>query len=161
MASVQLKNFMSGEAAMTVRRRSGGSHYDFKATPDIIRPKNHLRGNSSVYWKNSVFPHCLKITQNVAFEFWHFTPFFVQLKLTCLVTLFDRKLQVFKNSPNRTIFSKLLSTQNVNVARFARIVKWDFFCDFQTPWSFKIESVIVELLSVSFQTTNVVNKFLN
>ena len=26
-----------------------------------------------------------------------------------------------------------MSTQNVNVARFARIVEWDFFCDFQTP----------------------------
>ena len=24
--------------------------------------------------------------------------------------------------------------QNVNVARFARNVEWDFFCDFQTPW---------------------------
>ena len=34
------------------------------------------------------------------FEFWHFPPIFVQLKLTCLVTLFDRKLQFFKNSPN-------------------------------------------------------------
>ena len=30
------------------------------------------------------------------------------------------------------IFSELLSTQNVNVARFARNVEWDFFCDFQT-----------------------------
>ena len=27
----------------------------------------------------------------------------------------------------------LLSTQNVNVARSARNVEWDFFCDFQTP----------------------------
>ena len=27
-----------------------------------------------------------------------------------------------------------LSTRNVNVARFARNVEWDFFCDFQTPW---------------------------
>ena len=27
-----------------------------------------------------------------------------------------------------------MSTQNVNVARFARNVEWDFFCDFQTPW---------------------------
>mgnify|MGYP006975815893 CR=1 FL=1 len=45
----------------------------------------------------------LCITQNVAFEFltfWHFPPIFVLLKLTCLVTLFDRKLQVFKNSAN-------------------------------------------------------------
>ena len=47
--------------------------------------------------------HCLKITQNVAIEFWNFPPIFVLLKLTCLVTLFDRKLQVFKNSPKWTI----------------------------------------------------------
>ena len=70
------------------------------------------------------------------FQFWHFPPIFVLLKLTCLVTLFDRKLQVFKNSPKWTIFgifNQLLSTQNVNVARFARNVEWDFFCEFQTP----------------------------
>ena len=55
---------------------------------------------------------------------------FVLLKLTCLVTLFDRKLQVFKNSPKLTIFGifdNLLSTQNVNVARLARNVEGDFF----------------------------------
>ena len=49
----------------------------------------------------------LKITQNVEFEFWHFgifSPIFVLLKVTCLVTLFDRKLQVKKNSPKWTIF---------------------------------------------------------
>ena len=71
----------------------------------------------------------LKITQSVAFDFflfWHFPPIFVLLKLTCLVTLFDRKLQVFKNSPKWSIFgisNQLLSTQNVNVARFARNVE--------------------------------------
>ena len=37
-------------------------------------------------------------------EFWHFPPIFVLLKLTCLVSLFDSKLQVFKNSPKWTIF---------------------------------------------------------
>ena len=71
------------------------------------------------------------------FSFWHFPPIFVILRLTCLVILFDRKIQVFKNSPKWTIFgifNQLLSTQNVNVARFARNVEWDFFCDFQTPW---------------------------
>ena len=31
--------------------------------------------------------YCMKITQNVAFEFWHFPPI---LKLTCLVTLSDQ-----------------------------------------------------------------------
>ena len=56
-----------------------------------------------------------KITQNVAFEFWHFQPFFVKLKVTYLVALFDRKLQVSKNSPKLTIFvlfNELFSTQN-------------------------------------------------
>ena len=60
------------------------------------------------FWilKNDI-AHCLKITQNVAFEFLNFGIFHQFLsykKLTCLVTLFDRKLQVFKNSPKWTIF---------------------------------------------------------
>ena len=49
----------------------------------------------------------LKITLKCSmliFKFWHFTPIFVLLKLTCLVTLFDRKFQDFENSPNWTIF---------------------------------------------------------
>ena len=69
------------------------------------------------------------------FQFWHFPPIFVLLKLTCLVTLFDRNHQVFKKSPKLTIFGifhELLSTQNVNVARFARNVEYDFWGDFQT-----------------------------
>ena len=76
---------------------------------------------------------CLKITQNVAFEFLNFGIF--HQFLSCLVTLFDRKLQVFKNSPKWTIFvifNQLLSVQNVNIARFARNVERDFFFDFQT-----------------------------
>ena len=40
--------------------------------------------------------------------FWHFSPIFVLLKLTYLVTLFDRKLQFFKNSSKFTIFGILL-----------------------------------------------------
>ena len=58
-------------------------------------------------------PHCLKITRNVPLEFLHFPLIFAQLKLTCLVTLFD--------------------IQNVYNARFARNVEGDFFCDFQPP----------------------------
>ena len=34
------------------------------------------------------------------FQFWHFLPIFGLLKLTCLVTLFDRERKVFKSSPN-------------------------------------------------------------
>ena len=51
----------------------------------------------------------------------------------------DRKLQIFKNSPKWTIFgifNLFLSIQNVSIARFARIVKWDFFCDFQTACTY-------------------------
>ena len=58
------------------------------------------------------------------------------IKIDRSVILFDRKLQIFKNSPKLTIsgiFNELLSTQNVNVARFARNAKCDFFCDFHTP----------------------------
>ena len=52
--------------------------------------------------------HCLKIIQNVAFEFIYLGLFrLVLLQLTGLVTLFDRKLQVFKNSPKLTIFGIL------------------------------------------------------
>ena len=49
------------------------------------------------------------------FQFWPFPPFM----LTCLVTPFDRKLQVFKKWTIFGIFDELLSSQNVNVARFA------------------------------------------
>ena len=98
------------------------------------------------YVSDNVGPNCILLNSFTLFEnyskrriwilsFWHFPPIFVLLKLTCLVTLFDRTLQVFKKSPKLTIFgifNQLLSTQNVNVARFARNVEWDFFCDFQT-----------------------------
>ena len=83
----------------------------------IFRAKNQLK----------CVPQCLKITQIVILEFFNFGIFHQFLSnLTCLVTLFDRKFQFFKNSPNWTIFgifNELLSTQNVNVARFARNVE--------------------------------------
>ena len=92
--------------------------------------------NKSIYCdKHTLFKNHSKCRIWI-FQLLHFPPIFVLIKLTCLVTLFDRKLQVFKNSLKWTIlgtFNHLLSTQNVNVARFARNVEWDFFCDFQTP----------------------------
>ena len=48
---------------------------------------------------------CLKITQKCRIWILAFSTNFVLLKLTCLVTLFDRQLQVFKNSPKWTIFN--------------------------------------------------------
>ena len=50
------------------------------------------------------------------FQFGHFRPIFVILKLTCLVTLFDRKLQGFRTSPKLTIFgifNELLYTHSL------------------------------------------------
>ena len=57
------------------------------------------------------------------YQFWHFPLIFVLLEFVCLETLFDRKLQVFKNLSKLAIFSifnELMPTQYVNVARFAR-----------------------------------------
>ena len=56
---------------------------------------------------------------------WNFSIFVVE-KLTYLVTLFYRQIRVFQDSPKLTIlgsFNELLSTPNVNVARFARHVE--------------------------------------
>ena len=45
-----------------------------------------------------------------------------------------QKSRIIKKPPKSTIFgifNELLFIQNVNVARFARNIEWDFFCDFQ------------------------------
>ena len=96
------------------------------------------------------FFHCNTMFENhikcriIIFQFWHFPLIFALLKVTCLVTVFDRKLQLL-NSPKLAIFGvfkQLLSTQNVNVARFARNVECDIFlwfstnvCELKTSWS--------------------------
>ena len=87
---------------------------------------------------------CLKIFQNVAFDFFNcgFSFHFCFLILTCRVTLFDCKLLVYQKLAKLTflgIFDAIWSTQNVNVARFARNVEWDYFYDFETlfvSWSY-------------------------
>ena len=54
------------------------------------------------------------------------------------ITMFENLLklsQIFKNSQILIIFGifkEFMSTQNVNVARSARNVEWDFLDDFQT-----------------------------
>ena len=55
---------------------------------------------------------CLKITKKCliwGFLFWHFSLIFVLLKLTCLVTLFDRKLQVFQKLAKMTFLAFLMN----------------------------------------------------
>ena len=124
--------------------------------------KNFRCGTGTAMGGNSVkkshfmsVTHCLKITHNVVFDFWHFPPSFVLFKLTCLVTMFDRKLQVFKNSPKWTIFgifNKLLSTQNVNLARFARNVcrmrLFLWFSNTVSEWHFIILLLLIAFWSV-------------
>ena len=58
------------------------------------------------------------------FELWHFRGIFVQLKLTCLVTMFDSKIQAFKKIAKMFHFwhfYSFLSTQNI---RFMRLFLW-------------------------------------
>ena len=71
--------------------------YTGRATPQICLTSFLFRKEES-FGKNTLFENYSKCRIWI-FEFWHFPPIFVLLKLTCLVTLFDRKLQVFKNSP--------------------------------------------------------------
>ena len=71
----------------------------------------------------SEFSHCVWKSQKCLgwiFQFWHFTPIFVLLKLTYVVTLFDHG---FKFSKTRQIDHFLV---------FNELFKWDNFCDFQT-----------------------------
>ena len=62
-----------------------------------------------------------------------FSQIFVPLKSYLSGNTIWPQASNFKNSPKLTIFgifNELLSTQNVNVARFA-LVEWDFFCNFK------------------------------
>ena len=56
------------------------------------------------------------------------------------------------------ILKQLLSTQNVNIARFARNVEWDFLCDFQTLW---ITSKVQWILDITYDLKRFeISKFL-
>ena len=68
----------------------------------VVNKEMYLTKQSIIFLMKRVSKQItlFKKYSNVAFEFWHFPPGFVLLKLTCLVTLFDRKLHVFKNWSN-------------------------------------------------------------
>ena len=54
----------------------------------------------------------------------HFSTIFALLKMTCLVTLFDSKFQLFKNFQNEPYLAFLMNfCPLVNVARFARDIE--------------------------------------
>ena len=52
--------------------------------------------------------YCSKITKNVSLAFYNYGIFDL-LKFTCLVTLFDSKLHIFKNSPNWSSMAFLMN----------------------------------------------------
>ena len=76
--------------------------------------------------------HCLKITQYVAFEFLNFS---ISHQFPSLFGRNFRLSKIRQTGPFIGIFTELLSTQNVTVARFTRNIKYDFFYDFQTIWN--------------------------
>ena len=83
------------------------------------------------------FSQYLKITQNVTFELLDFGTFhqFCPIKSDLsgkTVWLQTSGFQKLAKINHFSIFNELLSTQIVNVARFARNVECDFFFDFQT-----------------------------
>ena len=78
------------------------------------------------------FAQYLKIAQNVAFELFNFG-IFHQIKNDLsgnTVWLQSSGFQKLAKLAIFGIFNELLSTQNGNVARFARNVEWDIFWDF-------------------------------
>ena len=71
-----------------------------------------------------------KMSHLIFFNFGIFHQF-----LTCLVTLFDLKHQVYKNSPKYFEMNHFWHFKlTFDHSNFARNVEWDFFCDFQTQW---------------------------
>ena len=133
--------FNLGNAISTYLRLSENSHFQTTLTLPASK-ENSSRGNGKNFRTLSLLQNtdCTKgKIQLQAISDHQFSMFenhlkmshlnfsiFVQSKLTCLVALFDRKLWVFKTSSKLTIFgifSELLSTQNVNVARYARNVE--------------------------------------
>ena len=78
-----------------------------------------------------------KITQNDTFEFLNFGIFrqLCPIKIDVSGNTVWSQASGFQKLLKMTILgilNELLSTQYVNVARFARNIEWDFFCDFQT-----------------------------
>ena len=83
-----------------------------------------------------------KSPKNVSFDFWilAFSANFCPTEIDLSGNTVWPQASGFQKLVKLTIFGifyELLSTQIVNLARFAHNVEWDFFSDFQTPcWEF-------------------------
>ena len=76
------------------------SWYHFHLGANILS----TRYKTSKKWGNSYLTY-----KGTPKAFWHFPPIFVLSKLTRLVTLFDRKLHLFKSSPNWAFLAVLMN----------------------------------------------------
>ena len=90
---------------------------DFRALDHQLEKEN-LQQPPLISFEILIIRHFLSLPTRWGYRcsltsFWHFSPIFVLLKVTCLVKLFDRKLQVSK----------------VN-----NVLKCDFLGGFQTQW---------------------------
>ena len=102
------------------------SHFNFHAKNNIFN--YFLAGNIewfSMLESSTMFENYSKCRIWIL-TFWHFPPIFVISKVTCLITLFDHV-----NGPFLAFLINFLSTENVNVARFARNVECDFLAIFK------------------------------
>ena len=100
-----LRRVIKQNDALEITSGSGLSYENHK----LIFGNSGKRKNKKPKY-HFTWTHCLKITENVAFS---------------------------KTRQNGTFLAFLINLcplKNVNVARFARNVEWDFFCDFQTLW---------------------------
>ena len=86
----------------------------------------------------ATFSQCLKITLNIAFDFLNFGIFYqvcpIKSNLSGNTVWLQTSDSIARHLTVFGIFNKLLSSQIVNVARFARNVEWDFLSNFQTMW---------------------------
>ena len=82
-------------------------------------------------------PHCLKISRNVPLEFLHFPLIFAQLKLTCLVTLFD-----IQNVDDARSFTMLNETFSLIFKHRARVGGWVTLWEKRPKFQYKREELL-------------------
>ena len=99
-SSILLSSPRTSEWKSIIRKLKLNSTAHCQYVMDTITPSSLLKSSFNCCTVFENYPKCL--IWNL--KFWHFPPIYTLLKVTCLVTLFDRKLQIFKNSPKWTIF---------------------------------------------------------
>ena len=82
-----------GVSHSELRRKNLSFFWQCQGVRYIILTDNQKFG--ALWTFPTMFEKYLKCRIKI-FQFWHFPPFFVLLNLTCLVTMFDRKLHFFK-----------------------------------------------------------------